>query len=115
MRSTGERRPRRATGAAKTSSTAIKNTPSISDRADTNAEDPYLVGALDDLCAEVDGYLVLSVVVDDAGHRRTFLYRSAAAAQRAVERAHKRGRHAHVTLATLRPVGVVAALTGGRR
>lgn len=63
---------------------------------------------LDDLAESLRGYLVLQVVVDDAGHRRTHLYRSAGAAQRAVERARARGREAHLTLCELVPMDVVA-------
>lgn len=70
-------------------------------------------GLLDELDALADamrGYFVVQVVVSDAGNRRTHLYRSAAAAERAVERAEKRGRVAHVSLAQLMPVGVVSSL-----
>lgn len=63
---------------------------------------------------QLSGYLVVEVGINDAGHRRTHLYRSAAAAERAVERARKRGRWAHVTLCQLLPVGVVYGLGGGR-
>lgn len=62
---------------------------------------------LDGLAESLRGYLVLQVVVDDAGHRRTHLYRSAGAAQRAVERAQARGREAHLTLCQLVPLDVV--------
>jgi len=65
---------------------------------------------LDNLAEALRGYLVLQVVVDDAGHRRTNLYRSAAAAQRAVGRARSRGRAVHVSLCQLLPVGVVQGL-----
>lgn len=53
------------------------------------------------------GYFVVQVVVDDAGHRRTNVFRSAGAAERAVRRARERGRCAHVSLCQLLPVGVV--------
>jgi hypothetical protein len=69
---------------------------------------------LDALAEALRGYIVVQVVVDDAGHRRTNLFRSAAAAERAVKRARERGRAAHVTLCQLLPVGVVAGLGGGR-
>lgn len=69
---------------------------------------------LDALAESLRGYLVVQVVVDDAGHRRTHLYRSAAAAERAVSRARDRGRTAHVSLCQLLPIGVVMGLGGGR-
>lgn len=72
-----------------------------------------LLSDLDALADSLRGYLVVQVVVDDAGHRRTHLYRSAAAAERAVERARSRGRYAHISLCQLLPVGVVAGLGGG--
>lgn len=65
---------------------------------------------LDALAANLAGYFVVQVVINDRGTRRTFFYRSAAAAERAVERARGRGRHAHVTLCQLHPVGVVTSL-----
>lgn len=67
----------------------------------------------DALADSLRGYLVVQVVIDDAGHRRTHLYRSAAAAERAVKRATRRGRYAHVSLCQLLPVGVVGGLGGG--
>lgn len=71
-------------------------------------------GLLDDLTAltrSLNGYLVLSLAVDDDGHRRTTVYRSVAACERAVQRARERGRHVEVSLCQLMPVGVVTALT----
>lgn len=68
---------------------------------------PDTIGDLDALAEALRGYLVLQVVVDDSGHRRTHLYRSAGAAQRAIERAQARGRSAHLTLCHLVPVSVV--------
>ena len=65
---------------------------------------------LDALAASLRGYLVVQVVVDDEGHRRTHLYRSAGAAQRAVQRAKDRGRAAHVSARQLLPVAVVQGL-----
>jgi hypothetical protein len=72
-----------------------------------------LLADLDALAEHLHGYLVVQVVIDDAGHRRTQVYRSAAAAEKAVERARDRGRYAHVSLCQLLPVGVVAGLVGG--
>lgn len=69
-----------------------------------------LLADLDALAEHLRGYYVVQVVVDDAGHRRTNFYRSAKAAERAVERARLRGRHAHVTLCQLHPVGVVSGV-----
>lgn len=84
------------------------------------AGDVSIVPAGSDMLADLDaltdslrGYLVVQVVIDDAGHRRTHIYRSAAAAERAVKRAKERGRYAHVSLCQLLPVGVVAGLGGG--
>lgn len=82
------------------------NTVSIVPTADMLAD-------LDALADSLRGYLVVQVVIDDAGHRRTYLYRSAGAAERAVLRAKERGRFAHVSLCQLLPVGVVAGLGGG--
>lgn len=62
---------------------------------------------LDALAEHLRGVFVIQTVIDDAGHRRTSYYRSAAAAERAVRRAHLRGRDVHVTLCQLLPVGVV--------
>lgn len=69
-----------------------------------------VLAELDALAEHLRGYYVVQVVVDDAGHRRTNFYRSAKAAERAVERARLRGRDAHVTLCQLMPVGVVAGV-----
>lgn len=66
---------------------------------------------LDALAEHLRAHLVLQVTVDDNGHRRTAVYRSAAAVERAVRRAQERGRQAHVTLCQLLPVGVVSSLT----
>lgn len=85
------------------SKSTLTDTPSIPRRTD-------LLGDLDALAEHLRGYYVVQVVVDDAGHRRTNFYRSAKAAERAVERATARGRHAHVTLCQLMPVGVVSGV-----
>lgn len=69
-----------------------------------------LLADLDALAESLAGYLVVQVVIDDAGHRRTNVYRSAGAAERAVKRARERGRTAHVTLVQMLPVGVVSGL-----
>ncbi len=53
------------------------------------------------------GVFVLRVQVNDDGDRRTYFYKSAGAAERAVKRARERGRTAHVALCQLVPVGVV--------
>ena len=73
-----------------------------------------LLSELTALTRSLSGYLVLSVVVDDDGHRRTTVYRSAGAAERAGRRARERGRHVEVSLCQLMPVGVVQAWSGGR-
>lgn len=72
-----------------------------------------ILGDLDALAHALRGYFVVQVVIDDAGHRRTNVYRSCAAAERAVQRARERGRYAHVSLCQLLPVGVVAGLGSG--
>lgn len=77
---------------------------------DSLSRPPDLLADLDALAESLRGYLVVQVVVDDVGHRRTTVYRSAGAAQRAVERARSRGRTAHVALCQLLPVGVIAGL-----
>lgn len=69
-----------------------------------------LLGDLDALAEHLRGYFVVQVVINDAGHRRSHFYRNAQAAERAVERARLRGRHAHVTLCQLMPVGVVTGV-----
>lgn len=72
-----------------------------------------VVADLDAMAETLRGYFVVQVVIDEDGHRRTNLYRSAGAAQRAVGRARERGRDVHVSLCQLMPVGVVMGL-GGR-
>lgn len=65
-------------------------------------------GDLDALAEHLRGRFVVQVVVDaDRNHRRTNVYRSCAAAERAVARATARGQRAHVTLVQMLPVGVV--------
>lgn len=66
-----------------------------------------LLGDPDALAEHLRGYFVVQVVVNDAGHRRTYIYRTVAAAERAVQRARERGRHASTTLCQLHPVGKV--------
>lgn len=66
---------------------------------------------LDALAEALRARLAVQVTVDDEGHRRTYLYRSAAAAERRVRSAAERGRSAHTTLVQLLPVGVVSSLT----
>ena len=66
---------------------------------------------LDTLAEHLRGRFVVQVVIDaDRGHRRTFVYRTCAAAERAVVRARERGQTAHVTLVQMLPVGVVTGL-----
>jgi hypothetical protein len=62
---------------------------------------------LDAMAEAMRGYFVVQVVIDDHGHRRTTLYRSAGAAEGAVKRARARGRFCHVSLCQLLPVGTV--------
>jgi hypothetical protein len=85
-------------GPAQSISTAIKN---------AGATLPLPAGTLadlDTLAEHLRGRFVVQVVVDaDAGHRRTNVYRSCAAAERAVLRALERGQTAHVTLVQMLP------------
>ncbi|MEJ7831915.1 MAG: hypothetical protein WKF79_03305 [Nocardioides sp.] len=76
--------------------------------------DAAYLADLDALCESLRGHFVVQVVVDDAGHRRTTVYRSAGAAERAVHRARDRGRTAHVSLVQMLPVGVVVGLEVAR-
>ena len=93
-----------------------ETTPMVVSPTDTTTQDARsdFLGDLTALTKSLAGYLVLSVVVDDDGHRRTTVYRSAGAAERAVRRARERGRHVEVSLCQLMPVGVVTAWSGGR-
>lgn len=75
---------------------------------------PDILAELDAMAEQLRGYLVVQVQIDDQDHRRTYHYRSAVAAERAVKRANDRGRRAHVSLVQMVPVGVVVGL-GGRR
>ena len=69
---------------------------------------------LDAMAEHLRARFAVQVAVDDAGHRRTYLYRNAGAAERCVKRAADRGRTAHVSLVQMLPVGVVVGLGGGR-
>lgn len=88
---------------AQSISTAIKTQ-------DESTAPTDILADLDALAESLRGYLVLQVEIDDEGHRRTQVYRSAAAVERAVKRANERGRRALVTLATLTPLGIVSSL-----
>ncbi len=71
---------------------------------------PVTHSCLADIDAQAEllrGVFVLRVQVNDEGDRRTYFYKSAGAAERAVKRARERGRTAHVALCQLVPVGVV--------
>lgn len=69
--------------------------------------------SMENLVRELRCYLVVQVIVNDQGHRRTHVYRSVAAAQAAIARAQGRGRSAHATLCQLVPVDVPSLATGG--
>lgn len=69
---------------------------------------------LDAVAEQLRGRFAVQVTVNDLGHVRTYLYRSAGAAERCVERARQRGRTAHVSVVQLLPVGVVVGIGGGR-
>ncbi len=68
---------------------------------------------IDALAEHLRGRFVLQVTIDGE-HRRTLIYRSAAAAEKAARRAQERGQQAHVALCQLLPVGVIVGLDGGR-
>jgi hypothetical protein len=72
----------------------------------------YTLADLDAMAERLRGYIVVQVTVDDHDHRRTYLYRSAAAAERCVQRTQERGRFAHVTVCSLLPAGVVVGMGG---
>lgn len=103
MRPERESRPTSRNVEPASISTAIKSASSVGPTLDCS---PYL----DSVAESLAGYLVVRVTIDDDGHTRTTIYRSAGAAERAVKRARERGRGVHVTLCQLLPVGVV---TGG--
>ena len=89
-------------------------TPTKKSKNESTARGDILADA-DALAESLRGYIVVLVVVDDQDHRRTYLYRSAAAAERCVARARERGRFAHVSICSLLPAGVVVGLGGGSR
>lgn len=62
---------------------------------------------LDALAEHLRGVYVAQVVVDNAGHRRTYYYKNLTAVERAVRRARDRGRDCHVTLVQLVPIAVI--------
>jgi hypothetical protein len=71
----------------------------------------YTVRDLDAVAESLAGRFVVQVTVDESrGFRRTFVYRSCAAAEKCVERARERGQTAHVSLVRMLPVGVVAGV-----
>lgn len=70
-----------------------------------------LLADLDALAEHLRGRFVVQVTVDaERGHKRTNVYRSCAAAERAVARAKARGQSAHVSLVQMLPVGVVSGV-----
>lgn len=84
------------------------------DRFSVPADRPRLAD-LDAQAEAIRGRFVVQVVIDaERGHRRTNVYRSVGAAERAVRRAQERGQVAHVTLVQMLPVGVVAGLGVGK-
>jgi hypothetical protein len=66
---------------------------------------------LDALAEQLRGRLVVQVQLDGDRHR-TSVYRSASAAERAVQRARGRGVRVQVSLVQMVPVGVVVGLGG---
>jgi hypothetical protein len=86
-------------GPAQSISTAIK----------AASQQSTLLADLDALAEHLRARFVVQVTID-GDHRRTNVYRSAAAAERAVDRATARGQRAHVTLCQMLPVGVVVGL-----
>jgi len=96
------------------------DTERIRPRQETDSDDragDRIESSLADLDAQAEhlrGRFVVQVQVDGDKYR-TNIYRSTAAAERAVHRANAAGKRAHVTLVQLLPVGVVVGLDGGRR
>lgn len=74
----------------------------VSQRADILAD-------LDAVAEHLRGRFVVQVAIEGDRYR-THVYRNAAAAERAVDRAKARGQRAHVTLVQMLPVGVVVGL-----
>ena len=102
-----ESRPGGRSQAAIASSTAIKFSDfSLPDKIDILAD-------LDAVTEHLKGRFVVQVNIE-GDHWRTNVYRNAAAAERAVDRAKARGQRAHVTLCQMLPVGVVVGLGGVR-
>jgi hypothetical protein len=66
---------------------------------------------LDALAEQLNGRLVIQVQLDGDRYR-TNVYRSADAAERAVQRARGRGVRVQVSLVQMMPVGVVVGLGG---
>ena len=94
-------------GAADDRAGNLKSVPSVRLGSDVIAD-------LDALAEHLRARFVVQVTID-GDHRRTHVYRNAAAAEKAVERAKARGQRAHVTLCQMLPVGVVVGLAGGDR
>lgn len=86
--------------------------PNVTDGDSSSVERPaYTVRDLDSWAEALSGRFVVQVVVNaDSDFRRTFVYRSCAAAERCVDRARERGQTAHVSLVRMLPVGVVAGV-----
>ena len=68
-----------------------------------------LLADLDALAEHLRGRFVVQVAIEGDRYR-THVYRNAAAAERAVDRAKARGQRAHCTLVQMLPVGVVQGL-----
>lgn len=62
---------------------------------------------VDAMVADLDGALVVRIVVDDDGQTRDLIFRSSEGAERYLRRAEARGRSARVLLCRLHPVEAV--------
>ena len=93
-------------GAANDRAGGLKSVSTLADNRDVLAD-------LDAVAEHLSGRFVVQVNIE-GDHWRTNVYRNAAAAERAVDRAAARGQRAHVTLCQMIPVGVVVGLGGVR-
>ena len=93
--------------AAPTVSTAISTETSVPNPID-------VLGDLDALAEHLRGKFVVQTQTDGDRYR-THVYMTAKAAENAVRRGNARGKHVHVALCQLLPVGVVVGLASGRR
>jgi hypothetical protein len=101
----GRPTPAKVTAASVSEAACSWNTPGIPRHT--------LLANLDALAEHLRGRFVVQVAIDGDWYR-TNVYRNAAAAERAVNRAKVRGQRVHVTLVQMLPVGVVVGLGESR-